>query len=183
MGGHHLILGKIRDFLTGEAIEDTHDERYRQKLARWLVLEKGFSPSDITSRHPLTVRAGEKKARLWIDFLASAGGIPAMLVKYGPGSLVTRRKPALAMSRLLGGRRLPVVVVTNGEDAEVLSGLDGRVTGTGLEAIPDRTGLERIIMSAPFPEVSPEEAEMAGRIVYCYEIDGACPCDDTVCRL
>lgn len=183
MGGHHLILGETRDFLTGEVIEDTHDERYRQKLARWLARDKGFSPSDIAARHPLTVRAGDKTARIWIDFLVSAGGGTAMLVKYGPGSLVTRRKPALAMARLTGPRRVPVVVVTNGEDAEILSGLDGRVMGTGLNAIPDCETLARIAAAEPAPEISPEEAEMAARIVYCYEIDGACPCDDTVCRL
>ncbi len=27
--GHHLILGELVDFITGETIEDTHDEMYR----------------------------------------------------------------------------------------------------------------------------------------------------------
>ena len=30
MGGHHLILGKLSDLLTGEVLDDTLDERYRQ---------------------------------------------------------------------------------------------------------------------------------------------------------
>ncbi|MCK7466807.1 MAG: hypothetical protein MZU91_00755 [Desulfosudis oleivorans] len=42
MAGHHLILGKLTDFLTGEILDDTLDERYRQKIARWLVEQKGY---------------------------------------------------------------------------------------------------------------------------------------------
>ena len=42
MQGHHLILGELVDFITGETIRDTHDERFRQNLARMLVNQKGF---------------------------------------------------------------------------------------------------------------------------------------------
>ena len=33
MAGHHLILGKLADFLTGDILDDTLDERYRQAIA------------------------------------------------------------------------------------------------------------------------------------------------------
>ena len=42
MDGHHLILGELDDLITGESIKDTHDERYRQRIARLLVDEKGY---------------------------------------------------------------------------------------------------------------------------------------------
>ena len=35
-----MIYGETNDFVTGERITDTDDERYRQKLARFLVEEK-----------------------------------------------------------------------------------------------------------------------------------------------
>ncbi|MCP4369667.1 MAG: type I restriction enzyme HsdR N-terminal domain-containing protein, partial [Deltaproteobacteria bacterium] len=53
--GHHLILGKLVDFITGETIQDTHDERYRQKLARLLVEKKGYTKNDIKPRFELSV--------------------------------------------------------------------------------------------------------------------------------
>jgi hypothetical protein len=34
-----------------------------------------------------------------------------------------------------------------------------------------------------FEALAPQRAVMEGRVAYCYEVDGACPCDDTVCRL
>ena len=37
---HHLIYGHCNDFITGETVVDTDDERYRQKLARFLVEKK-----------------------------------------------------------------------------------------------------------------------------------------------
>ena len=58
MGGHHLILGEICDFITGEIVEDSHDERYRQKIARFLVADKGYAKTDIQPRNLLSVASG-----------------------------------------------------------------------------------------------------------------------------
>jgi len=78
MNGHHLILGELADFITGEPLKDTHDERYRQKLARLLVEEKGYSKSDILPRMELLVHAGNKRAILKIDFGVRLSGRIAM---------------------------------------------------------------------------------------------------------
>ena len=96
MNGHHLILGELTDFITGERLKDTHDERYRQKLAHLLVENKGYRKKDILPRCELLIHAGEdKRARVKIDFKISLGGKTCMMIKYGPGSLVTRQRPAL----------------------------------------------------------------------------------------
>lgn len=44
---HHLIYGALKDFITGDEILDTDDERFRQKIARFLVEKKGWSKHDI----------------------------------------------------------------------------------------------------------------------------------------
>ena len=106
-----------------------------------------------------------------------------MIVKYGPGSLVTRRRPGIAASRLVTPYQVPVVVVTNGEDAEIIDGATGRITGTGLDAIPLKHDLAKQISGYRFEPIPEDRAEMESRIVYAFEVDGACPCDDTVCKL
>jgi hypothetical protein len=78
---------------------------------------------------------------------------------------------------------VPVVVVTNGEDAEILDGGSGKVIGRGLEAIPSKSELAEKVRHYPFPAVPRERALMESRVAYCYEVDGACPCDDTICRI
>ena len=118
--GHHLILGRLEDFITGEILDDTHDERLKQNLARLLVATKGYEKKEITPRHRLLVSAGDRQAMVPIDFLISLKEKISMIVKYGPGSLVTRRRPGVAASRLVTPYQVPVVVVTNGEDAEII---------------------------------------------------------------
>ncbi len=183
MDGHHLILGKLEDFFTGEVLDDTHDERYRQKLGRLLVEEKGYAKSDITPRNSLTVTANDNKAIVPVDYKINLADRVCMIVKYGPGSLVTRHRPALAASRLLAPYQIPVVVVTNGVDADVLNGENGRVVSSGLASIPSRASLADRAARFRIQPISTKQAEMESRIIYCYEIDGSCPCDDTVCRL
>jgi len=87
------------------------------------------------------------------------------------------------MARLMAPYRIPVAVVTNGETADVLNTGDCRKIGSGLEGIPSRSELADVIAGADFETVSDKRREMESRIVYAYEIDGACPCDTTVCRL
>jgi hypothetical protein len=183
MQGHHLILGELVDFVTGETIRDTHDERYRQKLARLLVELKGYLKEEITPRCELRISAGEKKAIINIDFKINMLDKIGMIIKYGPGSLVTRHRPAIAVSRLVAPYQVPIVVVTNGEDADILEGKTGKVVSQGLESIPSKRDLIEKVTTMNLSRISAEQAEIESRIVYAYEVDGSCPCDDTICRL
>ena len=183
MTGHHLILGERTDLITGETIIDTHDERYRQKIARLLINHKGYQKNDIEPRKDLLVQAGENRAVIKIDFLINLSGKVCMIIKFGPGSIVTRRRPLLAASRILAPYQIPMAVVTNGEDAEVLEGISGRVISRGLETIPGREQLVDICCADHFNRIPVERAEMESRILYCYEVDGSCPCDENVCIL
>lgn len=183
MVGHHLILGELNDFITGETIKDTHDERHRQKIARLLVNRKGYLKNDLKSRKNLLVRAGENRAIIKIDFSINLSGKVCMIIKYSPGSIVTRHRSLLAASRVLTSYQIPVAVVTNGEDAEVLEGASGRVISRGLETIPAREQLIEMVAQNNFRRIPPERAEMESRIVYCYEVDGSCPCDEDICKL
>ena len=185
MGGHHLILGKMEDLITGEILDDTHDERYRQKIARLLVTEKGYGKTGIRSRIPLIVAAGTLKGRIWVDFMVTVDDRTAMVIKYAPGSLVTRHRPTLAISRLVEPSQIPVVVVTNGETADILDGERGSLIASGFDQIPSHADLSDNVRKAvyAFSPILSKRAEMEARIVYAFEIDGGCPCDDTACRI
>ena len=183
MEGHHLILGELVDAVTGLILPDTHDERYRQKLAKLLMDTKGYSRTDIQSRCSLQVKAGDNCAIVKVDMAITVADRICMIIKYGPGSLVTRHRPALAASRLLASYQIPVVVVTNGEDADILDGHTGEVIGNGMESIPTRPELVARCAAFPFAPIAGARAEIESRIVYAYEVDGTCPCDDSICIL
>ena len=183
MDGHHLILVELDDLITGETIKDTHDERYRQKIARLLVDRKGYLKCEIEPRKSLLVHAGDNRAIIKIDFLINLSDRLCMIINYGPGSLVTRHRPLLAASRVLAPYQIPVAVVTNGEDAEILEGSSAKVLSRGLTSIPSKTELNKIAADFDFNKIPPDRAAMESRILYCYEVDDSCPCDEDICKL
>ncbi len=183
MNDHHLVMGQLNDYLTGQPLDDTHDERYRQKLARHLVERCGFAPADITARFKLKVSACGRKAIIPVDFLVSLSGKLGLLVKYGPGSLVTRHTPTIAAARAVCPYQIPVVVVTNGEDAHIIDGRSGKIITAGLAGIPTKAALALVMQKHDFTALPLKTVEMAQQIIYAFEVDGSCPCDTDVCRL
>ena len=178
---HHLVLGKLNDFLTGSVLADTLDERHRQKIAKKLVLDGRFEKKDIESNVSLEVIAGQKRAVIKIDFLVRYQGKIIALIKYAPGSLVTRRLSTLALSRIMKSYQIPIVVITNGEDAEILDGDSGKVIATGLENLPDKENIKKNTLFFSFKPIKKNTFDQASRIAYACEVDGACPCDSDVC--
>ena len=181
MNGHHLILGRLTDYISGRIVDDTLDERYRQHIGRLLVEEKGFAKSEITPRYELTFEVDHRCARLWVTYTVTLGHQIGMILHFGPGSLVTRHRPVLAMARLVADYQVPVVVVTNGEQADILEGESGRQLTSGLAMIPDRDQLAAICGQWSWPSISKRRAEREARILMAYEVDDRCPCDDSVC--
>lgn len=172
-------MGELTDYLSGSTLPDTHDERFRQGLARHLVERCGFDKAQINQRQSVTIHTGSRTAQVRVDFVIRFRDKTRMMVRYAPGSLVTRRLSNLALSRIIHDYQIPVVVTTNGRDAEIINGVTGEVTGQGLSAIPKKADLD----TCAFPAISPELKEKASRIAYACEVDGACPCDTDICVL
>lgn len=174
---HHLVMGSLTDFLSGHSLPDTHDERYRQKLARYLVLELGYEKSDIRVDHEIKIQAGGRPAAIKVDFLIFQNGRAVMMVKYAPGSLVTRRLSNLALSRLIQPYQVPVVVTTNGEDAEIIIGKSGKLAGEGMNAIPGPKDSLIKDLSNPNEPIPASTVDKASKIAYACEVDGSCMMD------
>jgi len=177
---HHMIYGTLTDCVTGEQVADTDDERYRQKLARLLLAEKGFAPEELEMRRRIeTLFAGQFVVSK-IDMVVKIAGQRVMLLRYGPGSLVTRERPAIAAARVFDESRLiPLAVVSNGEDAELLDARTGKVLGMGLAAIPDRKRIEELLPTLDFTPLAPKKREPELRILNAFDVEICCaggPC-------
>ena len=171
---HHLILGELVDFLSGKTITDTHDERYRQQIARHLVNELKFDKSDVEAGREITLKAGDRSADVTADFLVYRDQRAVMMINYAPGSLVTRRLPTLALSRLIFDYQIPWVVVTNGQDAELISGNTGKVQGEGMESIPGPDHQRITTLPDEFGSVSAKRRSQAEKIAFACLVDGSC---------
>ncbi|MFU8819853.1 MAG: type I restriction enzyme HsdR N-terminal domain-containing protein [Desulfurivibrio sp.] len=180
IASHHMIHGHLEDFLTGETLVDTDDERYRQQLARLLVTKKGFAKSEIEPRLVIETLFAGCFVSSKIDFVVRLNGRRVMLLRYGPGSLVTRQRPALAAARVLDpGQIIPLAVVSNGQDAEVLESRSGKVLAQGLAAIPDRPALLAMMADLDFSPLAESRRERELRILNAFDVEVCCaggPC-------
>lgn len=174
--GHHFVYGSLRDYLTGEELPDTDDERFRQQLARLLVEEKGFAKFELEPRLVIETLFNSIFVRSVIDLTVSLNGQRRLILRYGPGSLVTREKPALAAARLLDTVCcIPLAVVTNGLDAELLETAAGKVLAVGMTAIPDRARLaELAAQHPPRPPLTGAEQERNLRVLNAFDLEVCC---------
>jgi predicted type IV restriction endonuclease len=183
MSPHHLVLGKTVDFITGQTILDTHDERARQKIARFLVERKGYAKDDIEVGRAIELTVDEDTATARVDFVIRVAGKAFAIVIFGPGSLVSRERSALAAARLVESYAVPFAVVTNGKDAEVLETKSGSVIAEGLEAIPSREEAVGKIETLTFEKVPKERLEKEKRILFTFDVLAERECDEFTCTL
>ena len=174
--GHHIIYGTLQDFLTGEELPDTDDERYRQQLAMLLVEEKGFNTTELLPRLFIETLFNDQLVKSVVELTVCIAGRRVMIIRYGPGSLVTRERPAIAAARLLDPEyRIPFAVVTNLRDAEFLETKTGKVLRTGMNSIPDRKKLVEMMSGLEFESFPDEMArEREARILNAFDVEVCC---------
>ena len=174
--GHHIVYGTLQDFLTGEELPDTDDERYRQQLAMLLVEEKGFSTTELLPRLFIETQFNDQLVKSVVELTVCIAGRRVMIIRYGPGSLVTRERPAIAAARILDpDYRIPFAVVTNLRDAEFLETKNGKVLSTGMNSIPDRKKLVEMMGGLelePFLDEMGRERE--ARILNAFDVEVCC---------
>lgn len=174
--GHHIVYGTLEDFLTGEVLPDTDDERARQQLYRLMAGEKGYNPSELLPRQSIATHINQQFVKSDIELTVCLAGRCVMIVRYGPGSLVTRERPAIAAARLLNREyRIPLAVVTNCRDAELLETKRGKVLATGMDGIPNRNELARMMSSLAFEPFSDTmDREREERILNVFDAEVCC---------
>ena len=178
---HHYIYGTCTDFITGETIVDTDDERCRQDLARFLVEEKGYAKSDLEPRLCIETLYNGQFVASTIDITVRAVGKRFMILRFAPGSIVTRERSAIAAARVLEpAYRIPLAVVTNCKDAEVLDTYTGKVIRQGLDKIPDMKEAKDLLKSLRFEPFTDEtKKDRERRILNAYDVEICCaggPC-------
>jgi len=178
---HHYIYGTCVDYITGETIVDTDDERCRQELAKLLVEKKGYAKSDLEPRLCIETLYNGQFVASTIDITVREDGKRFMILRFGPGSIVTRERAAIAAARVLeSSYQIPLAVVTNCKDAEVLDTYTGKVIRQGLDNIPDKNEAETLVQSLRFePFDDDEQKDRERRILNAYDIEVCCaggPC-------
>ena len=178
---HHFIYGTCTDYITGETIVDTDDERCRQELARLLVKEKGYAKSELEPRLCIETLYNKQFVSSTIDITVRVAGKRFMILRFAPGSIVTRERSAIAAARVLEpAYQIPLAVVTNCRDAEVIDTYTGEVLRQGLAGIPGKKEAEDLVKSLRFdPFIDETKKDRERRILNAYDVEVCCaggPC-------
>jgi hypothetical protein len=146
-----------------------------RKMVSYLLAEKkGYLPEDIEKRVVFEVKLGQETAYSSVDFLISIAGKRAMVIKCAAGSLSSRERQAVAAARLIGSPPVPVAVVADPVNAEVLDVATGEVVGEGFGAIPVRDRIIQILSEYSAKPLSPDRLEKEKRILLAFDAIRCC---------
>ena len=146
----------------------------RKMVSYLLVEKKGYLPEDIEKRVVFEVKLGQETAYSSVDFLISIAGKKAMVIKCAAGSLSSRERQAVAVARLIGSPPVPVAVVADPVNAEVLDVATGKVVGEGFGAIPVRDRIIQILSEYSSKPLSLERLEKEKRILLAFDAIRCC---------
>ncbi|WP_456432941.1 type I restriction enzyme HsdR N-terminal domain-containing protein [Thermosulfuriphilus sp.] len=162
--------GEIVDFLTGKTVPDLDRERIKQKLLRFLVKEKGYQKEDFVPNVDLEIRLGDKILTARIDLLVRISGKPAMIIRCGPGSVVSRERGTIAAARILEPDHIiPLAIQASAHEAAVLDPLKKKALAYGWETIPSRTELKKILDKYDPVSLPPKRRLLEERILFAYD--------------
>lgn len=160
---------KLIDFITGQEVVDTTDERVRQGIERFLIEEKGYSKDDIEVDRGFDIVIDEKINRSKVDLVISVEGKRFMIIKCSRGSLSSWEREVLSCARIFDIYIIPFAVITDGEDAEILDAVSGKVTGYGLRGIPSRHEALEAIKRIEFKGLPEDKREKEKRVFWAFE--------------
>ncbi len=173
---HHLVYGTLVDYLTGEELTDTDDERIRQQISVLMIEKLGYRREELIPRLFIETLFTRNFVRSVIDLTISLDGRQVMILRYGPGSLVSRERSALAAARVLNNEYIiPLAVVTNGSSSLLLDTATGKVLDESETAIPSREKLQLMLPSLRF--LPPQDADKKARekrILNAFDLERCC---------
>ncbi|MBU1228443.1 MAG: type I restriction enzyme HsdR N-terminal domain-containing protein [Proteobacteria bacterium] len=192
---HEVSLGgMLTDYLTGQAIEETTYEEFRQALAKFLVEEKGFPRDSLRAKVPLVFQIDGQDTGRHVDLVASdASGRPLLLVIFCAGDVGSFERETVSCARLFPGGPVPVAIATDSIGASVLDTATGDALShpqsgaAGVRAIPTWNELQALVAASDArtlrQPLSEERRRKEERILHAYNgfLYGTC-CSES-CRV
>jgi len=150
----------IRDFITGQEIDNAGSEVSRQIFEKFLVETKGFRKQEIRVDEPLVVQFKGQDYVSSIDLIVSCGTRPFMAVTCVAGSIGSYEREILAGARLVHEFQIPFAVSTDGRNAVIMDTISGKTIGHGLDAIPSRQEAQSRMASIRQTVYDPEKRKL-----------------------
>ena len=175
---HETSLGgTLRDYLTGDEIDETTFEEFRQALARLLVEEKGYPKDRIKGKVKLTYEVDGEEFDRPLDYVVyDASGKPIFVIIFCAGEVGSYERETVCAARLIEGGPVSYALVTDTMDASLIEVGNGEVIARSMQAVPDYDELLEMVAKADVKPLTDEEREKRTRVfhAYCGFIYGKC---------
>jgi hypothetical protein len=171
---HEISLGRtIRDYITGEELEETTYEEFRQGLARLLVEEKGYPRENVRPRITIGFTVDGKAWERVMDLGVFEGEKPLLLLIFCAGEVDTYVREAVAGARL-HEPPFPLVLVTDTKEARLASVREGSILARGFYALPVWEKLLDLAGEHPAPKIEEAKRQQEERLFYAYSAYHSC---------
>ncbi len=151
--------------------QDDHDVPL--ELADFLVNERGFSREDLTLRETIETTFNNETVVSKIALVVHLQDKPVLMIRYAPGSIVTRERSSMAAARIYDPAcQVPIVVVTNNEDAKIIDTHTGKPIAEGLENLPTRINLLEQVPQLIFePWANEKKIDREKRVLNVFDVN------------
>ncbi|MEF2229358.1 MAG: type I restriction enzyme HsdR N-terminal domain-containing protein [Pseudodesulfovibrio sp.] len=169
--------GTLRDYLTGEEIDETTFEEFRQMLARLLIEELGYPRERIRAKVPIKYAVEGEEFERPIDYVVyDENDRPIFIVLFCAGDVSTFERETVCAGRLIEGGPVPFALITDTMEALLLDVCTGEVVARGMRAVPDWGRLNAMAAEAVIKPLAGEQREKQIRVfhTYCGFVYGAC---------
>jgi len=175
---HETSLGRmVQDYITGEELEETSYEEFRQATARMLVEERGYPRESFTPRVPVVFPVkGEEYCRM-VDFVVTdEHGSPVLLIFFVAGQPGTYDREVIATARIFTQGAVPLVAVTDSKTAYLYETATGECLARDERALPRYSYVQELAKEHPAQTYSEKRLNAERRILYAYSefIYGSC---------
>ncbi len=160
-----LPLDTLVDFVTGRTVPDIGTESHRQKVERFLVIQRGYDKSDIAVDADIEVPFPEEVYRSQLDLVVFVDGRSFMVIKCVAGALESWQREVLSAARIYQAGPILYAAVADGETAVVYDSRTGKKIGEGLAAIPDISAARTAVSAAAPIDISEKRLEKE-RIIF-----------------
>ena len=167
---HEASLGgTLRDYLSGEEIDETTFEEFRQLLARLLVEGKGYPKDRLKPKVPLAYCVDGKEYERTIDYVVYDGqDRPIFIIIFCAGDVATFERETVCAARLIEGGPVPYALVTETMEASLLDVKTGDFLARSMDAVPDYNKLMAMVEAADMQPLTDEQREKQTRVFHTY---------------
>lgn len=169
--------GTLRDYLTGDEIDETTFEEFRQLLARLLVEEKGYPKERLKAKVGLKYTVEGEEFERPIDYVVyDENEKPVFIIMFCAGQVGTFERETLCAGRLIGDEPVPYALVTDTMEAALMDVGTGEVIARGMDAVPDWDTLMQMVDEAEVKPLTASQRELQTRVfhTYCGFLFGTC---------